>query len=315
MKMPKQLRQQINHASTLQSGMNSVATQYDLSNESAYQRWREAKLGQAPGSCADLIVEVADPGNLTASEHAALLAMCQRCNMVIYAGRQYAADKDIPRKVGMQFGMQQLDANWLAGEDGISEIQVSSADDQSRQAYIPYTDRAIKWHTDGYYNAPERRIRGMLLHCVASAVEGGENRLMDHEMVYLQLRDKNPDFIRALSATDVMTIPARADDEGVARAEQSGPVFSVDENGKLHMRYTARTRSIVWKQDELSKTAVACLEKLLAADTPYIYTARLEPGMGLLCNNVLHDRTAFSDDPQAPRLLYRARYYERVAGS
>lgn len=287
---------------------------FDLNNEVAYRRWREQKLVRAPASVAELIIEVNDPRHLSASEHAALLEMCLRCNMVIYAGRQHVADKDIARRVGRQFGLDNLDANWLAGEDGISEIQVSSSD-LSRQAYIPYTNRAIKWHTDGYYNPPERRIRGMLLHCVHSASAGGENRLMDHEMIYVQLRDANPDFIRALSAPDVMTIPERSDEDGVARAEQGGPVFSVDENGKLHMRYTARTRSIVWKQDDKTLAAVALLEQLLAADTPYVYSARLESGMGLLCNNVLHDRSGFTDNPVSPRLLYRARYYDRIAGS
>lgn len=292
-----------------------MPTPYDLNNEVVYQRWREQKLERAAISLADLIIGVNDPRNLSANERAALLERCQRVNMVIYAARQHSADKDIARKVGQQFGLKNLDANWLAGEDGISEIQVSSASDLSRQAYIPYTNRAIKWHTDGYYNPPERRIHGMLLHCVHSAADGGENRLMDHELAYLQLRDANPDFIRALCAPDAMTIPERADENGVARAAQSGPVFSVDENGRLHMRYTARTRSIAWKQDATTLAAVAFLEQLLAADSPYIYTARLESGMGLLCNNVLHDRSGFSDNPAAPRLLYRARYHDRIAGS
>jgi hypothetical protein len=34
--------------------------------------------------------------------------------------------------------------------------------------------------------------------------------------------------------------------------------------------------------------------------------------MGVICNNVLHARTAFRDDPSRPRLLYRARYYDRI---
>lgn len=292
-----------------------MTSPYDLSNQSEYQRWREQKLELAPASIADLIVEVNDPCNLTVGERAELLQRCQRANMVIYAARQHSADKDIARRVGAQFGLKNLDANWLAGEDGISEIKVSSDNDQSRQAYIPYTNKPIKWHTDGYYNTSERRIRGMLLHCVHSAAAGGENRLMDPEMLYLKMRDENPEFILALSAPDVMTIPARADEDGVARAEQSGPVFSVDESGKLHMRYTARTRSIEWKQDERSRAAVACLEQLLATESQYIYSARLESGMGLLCNNVLHDRSGFNDNPDSPRLLYRARYYDRISGS
>jgi len=32
-----------------------------------------------------------------------------------------------------------------------------------------------------------------------------------------------------------------------------------------------------------------------------------------VCNNVLHARTAFRDAPGDRRLLYRARYYDRVA--
>lgn len=60
---------------------------------------------------------------------------------------------------------------------------------------------------------------------------------------------------------------------------------------------------------------VAMPEELLAANLPHIHYARLENGMGPLCNNVLHDRADFSNAPEYPRLLYRARYYDRIAGS
>ena len=36
-------------------------------------------------------------------------------------------------------------------------------------------------------------------------------------------------------------------------------------------------------------------------------------GMGLVGHNVLHDRSAFHDDPLRPRLLLRARFLDRVA--
>jgi hypothetical protein len=90
-------------------------------------------------------------------------------------------------------------------------------------------------------------------------------------------------------------------------------VFSVDQaSGALHMRYTARTRSIVWKDDSPTRAAVAFLEQLLSGDSEHVFRLTLAPGMGLVCNNVLHDRSGFVDDPQAPRLLYRARYLDRV---
>ncbi|MDQ1315765.1 MAG: hypothetical protein QG662_1874, partial [Pseudomonadota bacterium] len=100
--------------------------------------------------------------------------------------------------------------------------------------------------------------------------------------------------------------------QSIARAEQSGPVFAVDpEAGFLYMRYTARTRSIVWKSDAVTRAAVKTLAEILAG-SEYILTARLRPGMGLICNNVLHTRSAFSDSPDRRRLLYRGRYYDRL---
>jgi alpha-ketoglutarate-dependent taurine dioxygenase len=285
---------------------------FDLDDRAAYERWRDRKLAEAPASAGDLIVEVGDPRALSTAEHAALMECVRRCNMAIYAGAMLDEDTEIPRRLGEQFGLRRLDANWLAGEDGISEIRVF--DDGTQKHYIPYTDRPIKWHTDGYYNSPEWQIRGMVLHCVRSAASGGENRLMDHEMAYLLLREESPEHIHALMQADAMVIPERVDEKDGVRAAQGGPVFSLDGGGNLHMRYTARTRSIAWKQDAATKAAVAALERLLSQDdTMYVFHAQLAPGMGLLCNNVLHDRAAFSDDPARPRLLYRARYLDRIA--
>ena len=78
------------------------------------------------------------------------------------------------------------------------------------------------------------------------------------------------------------------------------------------MRYTARTRSVLWKKDSVTQAAVAFLEQFLASDASPVFRLTLQPGMGLVCNNVLHDRAGFIDDPQQPRLLYRARYLDRL---
>ena len=83
-------------------------------------------------------------------------------------------------------------------------------DNARHTSHIPTAP--IKWHTDGYYNPPERQVRSFVLHCVHSAAQGGENRLLDHEIAYLMLRDENADFIRALSTADAMTIPERTDE-------------------------------------------------------------------------------------------------------
>jgi alpha-ketoglutarate-dependent taurine dioxygenase len=288
-----------------------MGSPFNLENTEAYLRWRERKLQLAIVDANDLIVEISDPNSLTESERAKVLSCCQRSNMAIYSTRAEMDERAV-QGFANQFGLKHLDANWLAGEQGVTRITVCS-DDAKRQNYIPYTDRAIKWHTDGYYNPPERQIRGMVLHCAHSAGLGGENRVMDHEIAYLMLRDANVDFVRALSEPDAMTIPERVDDIDGIRPAQTGPVFSIDPtSGAPHMRYTARTRSIEWKQDELTLEAVTQLEKILSSQTPHIHQLRLENGMGLLCNNVLHDRNAFTNDPSKPRLLFRARYLDRI---
>ncbi|MDP1607344.1 MAG: TauD/TfdA family dioxygenase [Rhodocyclaceae bacterium] len=296
---------------------------FDLADEQAYARWREQKFDTAPRRLNDIVVEINDPRALQPAERQRIVDLNARCNMAIYVGKTGAdPDKQIPRKLGSQLGLTRIDSHWLTDDDAISPISVSgTAARGERKGFIPYTDKPIKWHTDGYYNPPERTIRGLLLHCVQSAAAGGANQLLDHEIAYILLRDENPDFIRALTAVDAMTIPPRMDETAVAhqaqvaRPAQPGPVFSVDAAGFLHMRYTARSISILWRADPLTQAAVAALTRLLATPTAWTLHGRLEPGMGLVCNNVLHDRGGFTETPAQRRLLYRARYYDRVAAS
>jgi hypothetical protein len=283
---------------------------FDPDNDAAYQAWREAKLAAHPARLEDLIVEVADPRRLRPAEREALLERCRRCNMALYAGPTGDdPDKAIIRELGRQFGLERLDHNPGADEDAVSSLTVQS--DAYHREYIPYSNRPIAWHTDGYYNAPERQIHGLLLHCVQPAESGGENDLLDHEMAYLALRDASPGYVRALMHPAAMTIPANSGEGRELRPERPGPVFSVRPDGHLHMRYTDRSRSIRWRDDPITREAVEFLKQWLHQPGPWHFRGRLEAGQGLLSNNVLHTRTGFSDGPR-PRLLYRARYYDRI---
>ena len=282
---------------------------FDLADDAAYQDWRAAKLARFPRTLAELVVEVRDPRALSPGERQALLVRCERANMAIYASPTGGdTDKEIPRRLGLQLGLRDLDPNYLADDDGISSLAL--AERGIRGEFIPYTNRGINWHTDGYYG--ERTVRAVLLHCVERAETGGENDLLDHEIAYILLRDRSPQHIRALMAHDAMTIPARMEGGRIERPAQAGPVFSIDAGGILHMRYTARALSIEWKNDASTRAARAALEDILGAASPWVFRGRLEPGMGLVSNNILHTRTPFTDSPRHRRLIYRARYYQRV---
>jgi alpha-ketoglutarate-dependent taurine dioxygenase len=288
--------------------MNAVLTRPE-----SYERWRERKLAAYPRRAEDLVVEVRDPRNLTDGEVEKLRQVCARANMAVYSSPLAGVeDKEIVRRVGARLGLARLQANPLADEDGITSLEVAA--EKSGRGYIPYSNRRLLWHTDGYYNPPESRIRAFVLHCVRPAAEGGENRLLDPEIAWLLLHDENPEYVRALSAPDAMTVPANEEDPAAQRGAQAGPVFSF-EDGALHMRYTARTRSIVWRADAATREAVERLREILDSDSPYVFRLRLSGGQGLVCNNVLHDRSEFTDSPGAGRLVYRARYSDRIGSA
>ena len=293
-----------------------VESPFELTNHTAYQGWRRRKLQDYPTSVAALRVEVQDINRLSEQEQQTLVQHCRKTNMVIYSSRTPMRAKLTLQKVCSLFGLNRLDKNLYADDDGISALSVS---EQQRQfEYIPYSDKSMNWHTDGYYNAVDKKIRAMVLHCVIPAKSGGGNMLLDHEIVYLLMRDENPDYIAALMQPDAMTIPANIEQGVEIRPAQTGPVFSVDpQSGDLHMRYTARTRSIEWKRDPVVSRAVQYLESLLSTDLPYIFRFQLQANEGILSNNVLHGRDAFSNGESEPekRLVYRARYYDRIAGT
>jgi alpha-ketoglutarate-dependent taurine dioxygenase len=285
---------------------------FDLSDDAAYQAWRSWKLAGYPQSPGELLVPVRDLSRLTDTEYQAILLRVRKSNLALYqvTGAQAAGKNDI-RALGRRFGLESLDMNLRADEDSITTLTVQP--DPEGTHYIPYTDKPLNWHTDGYYNRPEEQVRAIIMHCVATAASGGDNLFLDPEIAYILLRDENPDFVRALMQPDVMTIPANVEQGSEIRATQSGPVFSL-ENGlhALHMRYTARTRSILWKEAPTTRNAIEFLRELLDNSNPWLIRHRLQAGQGVICNNVLHRREAFADDAGHKRVLYRARYHDRI---
>ena len=280
-----------------------------LENAQAYAQWRENKITRCAPSNHDLMVSIADPYHLSTHEKAAVVERCARFNMAIYQLKDLAEqDKSLVHALGKRFEMINLDANLRSDEDSVSSLEVR---EQAGNKYIPYTNKALSWHTDGYYNHLDKQIFGIIMHCVRPAAEGGVNRLMDIDAIYIALRDENPAYIEALMHPQAMTIPANIEAGAVIREAQSGPVFMVKADGRLHMRYSARKRNIIWRDTPETVEAVSMIGQLLADDGKVVKVA-LTAGQGIICNNVLHNRTGFEDSAQQKRLMYRARYYDDV---
>lgn len=295
---------------------------FDLNNGTAYRYWRDSKLSNYPARVSDIFVEIGDLTRPTEAERADILRLCRRANMAIYAIRpdhqdEQSVRRELPVFTGV-FGLSHLESHRSAAKDGIVTLEVTG--DEDRRGYIPYTNKPLTWHTDGYYNAPENCIRAFLLHCFRNAEDGGENYFLDPEIAYIRLREENPDFIAALMHPDAMTIPENREASGKVRPVSRGPVFSIDPVMLcLHMRYSARSRNILWREDRETQAAVRFLSQLLAGNEPLLLQHKFAPGQGLICNNVLHNRSGFDDDGASEqasnRLLFRMRYQDRIAGT
>ncbi len=259
-------------------------------------------------------IPIEDPRAVSDSERAALLEQVAATNYALYQWRSAPHDDDALDEwllaFTRSFGLRAREDHRSANGNGVVRIEV--ADNGGRVGYIPYTTLRIAWHTDGYYNyhGPDNCVRGMILHCAAAASEGGENRLLDHELAYLRLRDADETALRLLMNPAAMTIPEATDDSGRFRAANAGPVFFLDDAGALVMRYTARKKNVVWRDAE-TRAAADKLLALMEAE-PLARRLKLAPGQGLLCNNVLHDRSAFEDHDDSHRSLCRIRFNNQI---
>ncbi len=292
-----------------------MTSPFDPDNHAGFQRWCAHKLAAAPVSLSELSLALADDAGPSTAELAQIRSCGERANMaLVRLPEGWERSGAGLRRLGAALGLARLDQNLCADEDGVSAIRV--ADQRRANEYIPYTDRPLSWHTDGYYNAPEQQIRAWALLCVRPASEGGENQLLDPEIAYLLLREEDPELARALMEPDALTIPANIEAGREIRPARVGPVFSVAGDGSLHMRYSARQRNIRWKPGAAA-AAAAFLQGLFSSGSPYIFRHRLQPGEVLVSNNVLHNRSGFRDTEAAERrrLLFRARYFDRIAGT
>jgi len=151
---------------------------FDLDDDSTFQKWRDWKLENRAKDVSDFIVEIDDPRKLTQSQHDAILDRCKKYNMAVYISKLGDMEgTDIPRGIGSAFGLENLDHNRGAESDAVTALTVQ--DDAYHGAYIPYSNKEIHWHTDGYYNRLDLQNHALLLHCVRPAMSGGESAVIE----------------------------------------------------------------------------------------------------------------------------------------
>ena len=277
----------------------------------AISRWCDARREAHSAGGARRWIEIEDPWRLRPAERDAIASQCARFNLALYRFSRGGSNPEALSAFANAMGLQHRDLTLGADRRGIASVR--AARDPRGPEMIPFTARALNWHTDGYYNAPGRSVRAIVMHCAARAASGGETTLLDPDLVYAAVHGQDPDLVDALAHPGAMTIPAHEIDGKVVRPVRTGPIFRFDgAPPRLHMRYTMRTRSIRWRPTPDTARAVAALEAAIASLSAHHVQVRFEAGEGVICNNVLHRRSAFVDAGGSRRTLLRIRSFDRV---
>ena len=266
-----------------------------------FLRWAEEKERNIPHNIDGIIVNIHDINNVKISEIAKIKETINKCNSCIYSSKIALKSNTNLLKFVQSVGMRTYDRNNIES----NEISTITPLENNKINYIPYTDKSLNWHTDGYYD--KKSIFSWLLHCVHPATHGGENYLLDHELALREYVLRYDD-INNLMSEDALTIPESKD---TSRSEISTYIFSIkNQYKKLHMRFSMRKDNI--GTSPKAGDAVTKLKQTIENDcAKYSLTYKLQKNEGIITNNILHGRKAFKDD-KVKRKLLRIRSYERL---
>ncbi len=264
--------------------------------------WAANKELNIPLNINDLKVNLRDINHVSKTEISQIKEKLTKFNCCIYISDSNLKEDDNIMKFAMSLGMRTFDSHNI-DDSNISTISADKTENNIR--YIPYTNKALNWHTDGYYDS--KPIFSWLLHCVEPASSGGENFLLDHELAIREYILKHDD-ISCLMSNNAFSIPK---DKVAEREVTSNYVCDVNnEYKKLHMNFSMRKENI--KINKNSKSAVSKLIKIIKEDCKkYHLTYKLSKSEGIVSNNILHGRNSFKDGPTMRKIL-RIRSHERL---
>lgn len=279
---------------------------FDLGTQDDYLKWRDEKLAAYPKNVGGLVVELGDMTAITPAEKNKIRETVERANMCVYTAGRAELQMESLLALGTQLGVTRTDKSARhAQSDELTDSGILNR-------AVPFSTRHCNWHTDATYYGSDNTIQALFLLCKRPAVEGGSNKVLDHEVLYIHLRDKDPGALEVLMNKDCFNYRNPA--SGEINPGLGGKVFWTDANGHLCHRFSFRKTDMAWSGESDVAAARNVLESLISNETEHVIEGRLESGMGLISNNVLHTREKLvdSDDAAKKRLLFRGRFYDRV---
>ena len=264
--------------------------------------WSAKKDLNIPSNINDLKVSISDINHVSKTEISQIKQKLTKFNCCIYASGTDLDDDSKIMRFAQSLCMRTFDSHNI-DDSAISTISANK--DENNMRYIPYTNKGLNWHTDGYYDS--KPIFSWLLHCIEPALSGGENFLLDHELAIREYILKYDDIIY-LTNNETFSIPT---DEVAKREITSNYVCDMNnEYKKLHMNFSMRKENIIVNKD--SGSAMSKLIKIIKEDCKkYHLTYKLSKSEGIVSNNILHGRNAFKDG-RVMRKILRIRSHERL---
>ena len=192
-----------------------------------------------------------------------------------------------------------------------SLYEVKDMGDSHLEKAIPVsqTKAETSLHTDSSRRDTHPRWVG--LACVRQALTGGGSRVSSAVAVHDCLEEKDPALLHRLKQSffrDVVT--PGVEERAAAIRENAFPVFIDAQDGPTlrYMRYWIEKGHEQMDQplDLMDLQAFDMLDQTLS-DPRFCHHFGMQPGDMLFIDNhkTAHDREAFEDDPQAPRLMIR----------
>jgi gamma-butyrobetaine dioxygenase len=168
-------------------------------------------------------------------------------------------------------------------------------------ANLAFTGLPIAPHTDNPYRDPAPTV--LLLHCLATAAEGGDSGLVDGFMAAVRLRTADPSAFDILARTPVTF----AYSDATAELRATRPMIGVDPRGRIReVRFNGRSMrpprpgregraGLGGREETVAFYAAyrAFIEMIMRPEL--MLTFRLGPGDCVVLDNtrVLHARTGF----------------------
>lgn len=280
---------------------------FNLGSEEDYLKWRDEKLAAYPRNVGELVVELGDMTALRAAERTRILETVERANMCVFTAGSAELEMASLLALGRQLGVTRTDKS--ARHSQSDELTDSGILNRA----IPFSTRHCNWHTDATYYGSDQTIEALFLLCKRPALGGGSNKVLDHEVLYIHLRDTDRGALEVLMNRNCFNY--RNPTTGEVDPHRGGKVFWTNAGGHLCHRFSFRKTDMAWSDESDVAAARKVLESVIADEPAHVIEGRLESGMGLVSNNVLHtrERLVDSDDAAKKRLLFRARFYDRVS--